>query len=226
MVHGIAGYFRERARFERRASLLALAVSLTGLGALFLVRSPVVRRALPESARFGFEGPEQFVRRITLDQVRGRTSTLADVGQLQASSASSRRGGRSPSPSRAKVGQPAPQHRYQGPGSTDSDLAQRSVSRLAGVPVFQSEELIIDRLVRPQYPPELLERNIEGKVMLQALVDTVGRVIEVQVLASTGEAQFELAAQDAVMQCRFRPFRPEGAASEIYAVFRFSFKIY
>jgi TonB family protein len=94
------------------------------------------------------------------------------------------------------------------------------------VPVFQSEELIIDRLVKPDYPASLLARDVEGKVTVQALVDTVGQVVDVQVVASTGETLFEQAARDAVWQCRFRPYRRGGEASEVYAVFRFSFKIY
>jgi TonB family protein len=224
MVHGTAGYFDERARFARRVSLLTLAVSLCGAGLLVALRVPQVRRALPDSTRFGFEGPEQYVRRITLDQFQGRVSTLADVGQLEPSAPARRGGARSPS--RGRVGQPDPRPRFQGPGDADFDANQRSASRISGVPVFQSEELVIDRLVRPEYPRPLLDRNVEGKVTLQALVDTVGHVVEVQVLASTGETEFEEAAAAAVRQCLFRPYRPGGAAREVYAVFRFSFRIY
>jgi TonB family protein len=86
--------------------------------------------------------------------------------------------------------------------------------------------LVIDRWVRPEYPRSLLERDIEGKVTLQALVDTVGQVVDVQVLTSTGENLFERAAEEAVRQCRFRPYRPGGEASEFYVVFPFSFRIY
>jgi len=222
MVHGTAGYFIERARCARRSSLLTLALSLLGLGLLVVPRLARLERASIESVRFGFEGPDQYIRRITLDN-RGHTSTLADVGKLELKA--SLQGG-AVRPSRARVGQPRPRPRFHGPGSADENLAMRSVSRLAGVPVFQSEELVIDRLVKPEYPEPLLERNVEGKVTLQALVDTVGNVIEVQLITSTGEALFERAAEEAVWLCRFRPYRSAGEASEVYAVFRFSFKIY
>ena len=96
-------------------------------------------------------------------------------------------------------------------------------AKLIGIFVTSSAH----RLVKPSYPEILLAQNIEGKVMVQALVDTVGKVIEVQIMASTGEHLFERAAEDAVWQCRFRPFRPAGESpSEVYAVFRFVFSIY
>ena len=40
------------------------------------------------------------------------------------------------------------------------------------------------------------------------------------------ERQLEVAAEKAVRQCRFRPYRVNGKLSEVYAVFRFSFRIY
>jgi TonB family protein len=135
------------------------------------------------------------------------------------------KGGATP-PSRARVGQPRPRKTFEGDGESAQDLAMRSVTRLTGVPVFQSEELVIDRLVKPEYPPSLLEKNVEGKVTLQALVDTVGNVVEVQLITSTGETLFEKAAEEAVWLCRFHPYRAGGEASEVYAVFRFSFRIY
>lgn len=222
MDHGTAGYFHERSRCARRSSLITLGLSLLLLGLLLVPAPPIVRRLTTETARFGFEGPDKFIRRITLEN-RGQASTLSDVGQLSVA-VQTRKGG--PAPSRARVGQPRPQHRFEGAGESDADLAMRSVTRLAGVPVFQSEELVIDRLVKPSYPPSLLEKNVEGKVTLQALVDTVGNVIEVQLINSTGETLFEKAAEEAVWLCRFRPYRAAGEASEVYAVFRFSFRIY
>src|SRR5262245_48450362 len=224
MVHGTGAYFLQRARCARRSSLITLGLSVVLLGLLILPATRKGARTIAnDTVRFGFEGPEQYVRRITLEH-RGQASTLSDVGQL-ALSAKSAKGGAA-TPSRARVGQPRPQRRFEGTGDADAEMAARSVSRLAGVPVFQSEELIIDRLVKPTYPPTLLEKNVEGKVTLQALVDTVGNVVEVQLVNSTGEVLFEKAAEEAVWLCRFRPYRAGGEASEVYAVFRFSFRIY
>jgi TonB family protein len=222
MVHGVTGYFLERERCSRRSSLLTLALSVGALAFMAIPGPALVRRITRDSARMGFEGPEQYVRRITLEN-RGQSSTLADVGQLSLTASSHK--GANPE-SRAHVGQPRPRPLRAGEGQSAEDLAMRAVNRIAGVPVFQSEELVIDRLVKPEYPPTLIEKNVEGKVTVQALVDTVGNVVEVQLLSSTGETLFEEAAEEAVRMCRFRPYRPGGEASEVYAVFRFSFRIY
>jgi hypothetical protein len=41
-----------------------------------------------------------------------------------------------------------------------------------------------------------------------------------------GAAELERASSEAVWQCRFRPYRPQGRAREVYALFRFNFRIY
>lgn len=226
MTHGIAGYFIERARAARRVSLIALLVGLLPLGVLYLARvSPEFRAAITDQTRFGFEGPEQYVRRIELEQAEGMTELLRHLGNVQP--LESRRGGaRRGKTSDHPRATPRSSTDVTGPGDSEFDLVSRAVSRRENVPVVRSEDLVIEQLVRPDYPAELLDRNIEGKVMLQALVDTVGAVVDVQVLGSTGETRFEEVAATAVWKCRFRPFKRDGVASEVYAVFRFAFRIY
>jgi hypothetical protein len=41
-----------------------------------------------------------------------------------------------------------------------------------------------------------------------------------------GEKQLDLSAMEAVRQCLFRPYRVQGEAREVYALFRFAFRIY
>ena len=71
MPYGTQEHFRERARFERRLSLTFAGVSLflLALESAFLL--PAVRDNLArdriDARRFGFEGREQYVRRITLE---------------------------------------------------------------------------------------------------------------------------------------------------------------
>jgi len=224
MAHGTSGFFVERARFSRRASLLTLGVSLACLALLGFSRTPTAQKVLRRTARFGYQGADQYVRRISLQQHEGRSDVLSDLGKVAART--ERKGGATRT-AREGAGRPTPRARVTGPGSSDRDLVIRSVGRSANVPVVRSEDLVIDELVRPEYPPTLLEQNVEGKVMIQALIDTAGKVVEVQVVSSTGERLFERAAQDAVWRCRFRPYRPGGeATSEVYAVFRFAFRIY
>ena len=52
------------------------------------------------------------------------------------------------------------------------------------------------------------------------------QVVAVDLMGSTGERALEKAATEAVWQCRFRPYKVGGAVHEVYAVFRFAFRIY
>jgi TonB family protein len=230
MTHGVHAYFEERRRAARRVSLLSASIGGGMLAVMLLpTLNPALHKALrdtiEQTTHFGYEGPEQFVHRIELQQFEGSRSRLQQLGAVQP--LSSRRGG-TPDPSHSSHpnARPQPDSRVHGPGTEELDLTMRAVSRMANVPVVQSEDLIIDHLVRPDYPASLLDQNVEGNVMVQALVDTIGRVVEVQVMASSGETLFERAAEAAVWQCRFQPYRRKGGtASEVYAVFRFSFRI-
>jgi len=226
MEHGVAGYFLERTRFERRVSLLTLGVSGLFLTCLLLAATPPVHRTMERATmRFGYEGPTQYVRRITVRQYQGQSQFLSQLGRVNPSQA--RRGGDTsrrrsdPKSARAEF-----RPRLPGAGSASEDLVLRSTSRAAGVPVVQSQDLIIDHLVVPEYPLLLAEKNVEGKVTLQALIDTVGSVVDVQIMASTGELLFERAAVKAVWECRFRPYRLRGVPSEVYVLMPFAFRIY
>ena len=229
MTHGISAYYLERARFTRRLSWITIGVSAGTLALFGLAWKPPLPKSLTNRlarvVRFGYEGPNQYVRRISLQQYEGvGPSTLSDLGNV--GSRIEHKGGAQPT-SPNQQGRLTPRISVTGIGSSERELTVRSVGHASSVPVVRSDELVIDRLVRPEYPAPLLEKNIEGKVILQALIDTVGRVVDVQIMGSTGETLFENAAAEAVRQCRFRPYRPNGEPpSEVFAVFRFAFRIY
>jgi TonB family protein len=228
MNHGVEGFFHERARARRRVSLIAL-----GLAALLLIpqlalmipsfRKPI-RDAFRNTTRFGYEGPDQYVHRITLQQFHGSQPVLRDVGAVN-----TRRekigGALKAKRSEDPHARPETEAQHIGPGESDEDLMLRTVSRLANVPVVQSHDLIILFATKPQYPEAELEHGIEGKVMVQALIDTGGRVVDVQLLGTTGVPAFERSSADAVWLYRFRPYREEGVPKDVYAIFRFAFQI-
>lgn len=229
MTHGVQGFFIERGLAIRRVALISAGLAFGGLIPLVVLSLPPferpVRKLLDETARFGYEGPEQFVRRISLEQIRGGHAVTREVGSIAPRSA---RSGGAVRARTLKDLRATPEVRpdLQGPGMSDADLLQRAVSRLANVPVVQSEDLVIEHAATPIYPAPEMEHGIEGRVMVQALIDTTGRVVDVQLLASTGVAPFERSAAEAVWQYRFHPYRPGGVTREVYAVFRFSFRIY
>jgi protein TonB len=113
-----------------------------------------------------------------------------------------------------------------GLGESGHDLLSRALAEEGRVPIFQSDELIIEQLVRPQYPEDARSRGIEGRVAVLARVDTLGQVVEAEIMNASGELQLDAASRAAVLQCRFRPYRVDGAPREVYAVFRFAFRIY
>ena len=80
--------------------------------------------------------------------------------------------------------------------------------------------------MRPSYPEEARSKGIEGKIAILALVDTLGQISEVEVVSGTELNELALASTEAVMKCRFRPYMVDGRVSEVYAMFRFNFRIY
>ena len=227
MAHGTQSFFVERGRNARRLSLISAGLGLALLSSLELGRVPRIHRTLNDPARWGFEGPEQYVRRITLEQPPGKAQTLRDLGVVREHSAL-RGGARTPAVSKAPGAEPETRPRILGPGDSPEDLLARAYSRRADVPVVQSEELVIEKLVRPAYPQHAYEHDIEGRVSVLALVDTSGRVVEVQILTSESVARREFgeAASEAVWRCQFRPYRLGGLVHEVYALFRYNFTIY
>ncbi len=229
MPHGIDAYFLECARFERRVSGFILGVGVTLLGAHFglhwLTHSPNVPEFLRDTpiVRWGFEGQEQYVRRIEL-KTEGTVTT--DPGLQAQYVPASRRGGRSDQKSEPH---PNAKPEFRTPrdeeGDADADRLARLRSQLMNVPLVRSEDLVIDRLVRPEYPMEAREKGIEGKVAVMALVDTMGKITSVEVMGSGGNGMLERAAEEAVWKCKFKPYLVDDRPHQVYAMFRFWFHL-
>ena len=235
MSHGSQGYFEERRRFDRRLSITIAVVSLVVLSAHLVLILPPLRRALLEpllrgpltARRFGFEGPDQFVERVVLE-TSGPPGPNPGRPTILYRSLRAVKGGRPDTrPSDDPHARPDTRRVGSGAGESSEDLMTMARTIYGGsAPVMQSEDLIIDVLVKPEYPQDARDRDIEGRVALVALVDTLGQVARVNLMSSTGEHQLEQASIDAVRQCRFRPYTVDGRRSEVYAVFRFVFRIY
>ena len=229
MSHGIDAYFLECARFERRVSGFILGVGVALLGAHFglhwLTHSPNVPafvRDIPV-IRWGFEGREQYVRRIEL-KTEGVVTT--NPGLEAQYVPATRRGG-----SRDRTSEPHPNAKpeFRAPrdeeGDAETDRLARARSQLMNVPLVRSEDLVIERLVRPEYPMEAREKGIEGKIAVMALVDTMGIVTSVEVMGKSENGMLERAAEEAVWKCQFRPYTVDGRPHQVYAMFRFWFHL-
>jgi protein TonB len=88
-----------------------------------------------------------------------------------------------------------------------------------------SESYVILREVRPTYPQHEKERNIEGSVTVEVLVDTMGNVAHADVLEVVGPDSFGKAALEAVRQFEFQPPVENGEASTMWIKFDIKFRI-
>src|SRR5499426_3463307 len=202
MNHGVQSFFIERSRAGRRVAMIAMSLACGGLVPLLSLMAPSIQHEALELltvTHFGYEGQEQYMRRITLQAVRGTHLVTGDMGSID--TRQSRTGGAvKAKPMKDLRAVPQVRPNLLGPGMSEADLLARSVSRLADIPVVQSEDLIIEHASAPISPENEIEKGIEGRVMVQALIDTAGRVVDVQLLASTGVEPFERSAAEAVWQ--------------------------
>lgn len=223
LTHGIQLYFGEHAANHRRVSLVLLCVSaVLSLGMVTMGRR-LAHSSMEEAMRFGYEGPEQWVERIRLEELaREQSPGLYVITYL---TMESRKGGKPKERASHPNAEAVPQV-TNGVGQDELDvLAKARMLSLEG-PVVRSEDLIIERLVRPAYPEEARERGIEGLVELVALVDTTGSVQQIQIVGGTGDPLLERAAATAILECRYRPYRIEERSRQVWAAFRIAFSLY
>jgi TonB family protein len=223
MSHGIEAYFDERRANARRVALARIGCSL--LAALVMLALSWRLRGPDDLGpeRFGFEGPRQWVERIRLEEIADRDEAGESI--VTYLTAESRRG----SPERDRSSHPNAEvqpRRDPGQGDAVADLLARARLLAREAPVVRSEDLVIERLVRPEYPTTARDRDLEGVVEMIALVDTTGDVLECQVVGGTREPLFEHAAAKAVLACRYRPYRVADQARRVWAAYRIAFSLY
>jgi TonB family protein len=223
LTHGIDSYFDEFFANRRRVATVLLVVCGVLSALLALMGRRVATELTEDPKRFGFEGPTEWVERIRLEEsARRDVSGYFNVTYL---TAESRKGGKKHRADPHAPPDPTEKPRV-GTGEDEQDvLAKARMLELEG-PIVRSEDLVIDRLVRPDYPEEARDKNIEGVVELVALVDTTGSVLQIQIVGGTHELMLEQAAAKAILQCRYRPYRVADQARRVWAAFRIAFSLY
>ena len=224
LTHGIDTYFGEFFANRRRVATVLLAVSAIMAAILVVAGRRVTSEVLVDPKRFGFEGPKQWVERVRLEQMA--TYEAPGLFQITYLTAESRKGGRKPKHISSNPQADPVIQKQVGTGEDEQDLLAKARMLSLDGPVIRSEELVIEKLVRPDYPEEAREKNIEGTVELVALVDTTGSVLSIQIVGGSRDPMLEHAAAKAILQCRYRPYRVEDEARRVWAAFRIAFSLY
>lgn len=225
MRHGIDAYFDEIAQFQRRLAAFGVSVSVLVVLSLFVLQQPVVVDALSDPKRFGYEGPDQYVERILLE-LRGDEEQIG-ANVMNVAPVSRRSGGGKREPAQEGI-KPAPVGPKVGQSSGDDEMTLEARLRalaLAG-PIVQSQDLVVEKMVRPEYPEEARDQDVEGLVELIALVDTTGAVVQVEIIGGSRHPLLDQAATTAVLQCRYRPYRIRDDVEPVWAYFRITFRLY
>ena len=223
LTHGIDTYFGEFFANRRRVASVLLVVSGT-LAVVLAIAGRRATEALEDPKRFGFEGPKQWVERVRLEQMA--TYEAPGLFQITYLTAESKKGGRRPKHISTDPQAIPVIEKKVGTGEDEQDLLAKARMLALDGPVIRSEDLVIERLVRPDYPEEARDKNVEGIVELVALVDTTGSVEEIQIVGGSGEPMLEHAAAKAILQCRYRPYRVRDEARRVWAAFRIAFSLY
>ena len=224
LSHGIDTYFGEFFANRRRIATVLLTVSALLSAFIVLTGRKVATEFSDDPKRFGFEGPKQWVDRIRLEEMA--KSDAPGYFNITYLTAESRKGGRKFRRTKPDAPDKPDQPIRTGTGEDEQDVLARARMLALTGPVIRSEELVIERLVRPDYPEEARDKNIEGIVELVALVDTTGSVLQIQIVGGTREPMLETAAAKAVLQCRYRPYRVDDQARQVWAAFRIAFSLY
>jgi len=85
-----------------------------------------------------------------------------------------------------------------------------------------TEGPVLIKEVKAPYPPEALQREIEGKVILELLIDSQGHVASARVIRGAGYG-FDEAAVEAVKEFLFRPARLKGQPVPVRITYTYTF---
>lgn len=116
-------------------------------------------------------------------------------------------------------------------GATAPEAGGRGAAHPAGEPGVYAEDAVdqrpsISRRVDPEYPERARWRRLQGRVVVQVVVDASGTPRQCSVYASDPAGVFDAAALDAARRTRFIPGRINGrpVATIVLLPYRFSLR--
>ena len=78
---------------------------------------------------------------------------------------------------------------------------------------------------QPVYPEAEKKAGTEGDVVIKALVDKTGKVVEVEVAKTSGHEALDKAAVEAAYQNEFKPAMQDGKPVAIWVAYKVAFKL-
>jgi protein TonB len=79
--------------------------------------------------------------------------------------------------------------------------------------------------IQPNYPSSLLSKGIGGKVLVTCVVDENGKVVSTSIKKSSGNAELDKAAVNAVTKWKFKPAQKAGRNMRATCVVPFNFEV-
>jgi TonB family protein len=116
--------------------------------------------------------------------------------------------------------------------STEVKKARKEPDTIPSLPLRQVPPMSVEEVdnapqalntPQPEYPEELIKQGVKGKVILDALVDTDGTVVDIKVKESSGFEQIDKAAVDAAYNWTFTPAEYKGKPVQVWFPIPFSF---
>jgi len=78
---------------------------------------------------------------------------------------------------------------------------------------------------KPEYPAASKRLEEEGTVLLRFMIDEQGRVVDSQVVSSSGFARLDEAARTALSQCKFKPGTVDGEPEKSWASLKYVWRL-
>ena len=79
--------------------------------------------------------------------------------------------------------------------------------------------------VQPQYPSSLKKKGVEGRVLIELVVDSKGAVVSAKVKSTSGHKAFDDAALKAAKRTKFKPAIRGGKPVKAKVIYPISFKL-
>ena len=196
---------------------------------LFVIFPPELRHESRDDTarRFGYRGPPNYERLIRVrllnsgDPVRGAPALL--IGAIASDPERPFEGKLTPIPERAR-------RATAGAAGTRPIMAEgdNPVARLRAIygdlPTVQSDDVIVRAVVKPDYPPEAVEKGIEGIVVVVAFVNELGEVEDVALERSVATL-LDNEAVRAAYKTKFEPYLPGGKLQSVFVRIRYNFEL-